>query len=289
MNRIAKSLIMSAFAVVIAFVLTVPTLSKAAQNEDGCVVGEVAPTVTSEKSVKEYENVFKTTVTLTELPIVEEEDDTNTVLATRSSVQIGSYDNSIDYYSLMQQALEDAINAEDPTYALGMAEIYEISRNFKIDGEKLDYEKTHYFDISTGNDPQEIYYLIHPEERTYIEYTDEELIAVAKIVWNESRGCPDEHQKDVASVIVNRLNSNYGGASSIIEVITAPGQYVSSSRLSNMKYDEKSLANAKYVLDNGPTLPENVVYQANFKQGSGVYRQYYYPYLTYPYTYFCYG
>ena len=277
MNRIAKSLIMSAFAVLAAFVFTIPTLSKAAQNEDGGIIGETASVEISEKSVKEYKNVSEPNSF-----IAEKESEPVTVQATRSSVQIGSYDNSIDYSAHMYQALENAMNTEDPTYSLYMAEIYEISRNLKIDGEGLDYEKTYYFSASTGNDPQEIYYLIHPEEKPYVDYTEEELVAIAKIVWNESRGCPDEHQKDVASVIINRLNSNYGGASSIIEVITAPGQYASSSKLNSMKYE-------KYVIDNGPTLPNNVVYQSNFKQGSGVYKQYYYPYLTYPYTYFCYG
>ena len=35
---------------------------------------------------------------------------------------------------------------------------------------------------------------------------------------------------------------------------------------------EKNIANAKYLLENGSVLPENVVFQAEFKQGKGVYK-----------------
>ena len=129
---------------------------------------------------------------------------------------------------------------------------------------------------------------MHPEERPFMEYTEKEAMALAKIVYSEARGGSDEHQRDVASVVVNRAMMNYGGNSTIIGVITAPGQYVNSSRLASMNFDDKAYQNAIYVLENGPTLPSNVVYQANFKQGSGVHKTYYYEWLEYPYTYFCY-
>ena len=38
------------------------------------------------------------------------------------------------------------------------------------------------------------------------------------------------------------------------------------------KPTDRNIVNAKYLLENGSVLPENVVFQAEFKQGKGVYK-----------------
>lgn len=51
--------------------------------------------------------------------------------------------------------------------------------------------------------------------------------------------------------------------------------------------DERTIENARQLLEHGSVLPENVVFQANFPQGDGTYYEYYDEVLGTT-TYFCY-
>lgn len=290
MDKLAKSLCFGALSLAVSFVFTVPTMVSAAETSDkeasyaNIAINEsIVETRSVDESVSQEESVDTV-----EPETIYVEVEPEGIWTTRTNIFISNYDDTLNYTTLMEDAIQEALQSEDPTYALNMGEIYEVSRNLKIQEENLDYDTTNYFSSTNGSDAQEIYYLIHPEERPFMAYTEEEAMALAKIVYSEARGGSDEHQRDVASVVVNRAMMNYGGNSTIIGVITAPGQYVNSSRLASMSFDDKAYQNAVYVLENGPTLPSNVVYQANFKQGSGVHKTYYYEWLEYPYTYFCY-
>lgn len=289
MDKLAKSLCFGALSLAVAFVFTVPTMVSAAETS----ASETSYANTALESKVETRSVDESVTQEEPVDTVEPETiyvevEPEGIWTTRTNIFISNYDDTLNYTTLMEDAIQEALQSEDPTYALNMGEIYEVSRNLKIQEENLDYDTTEYFAATNGSDAQEIYYLMHPEERPFIEYTEEEAMALAKIVYSEARGGSNEHQRDVASVVVNRAMMNYGGNSTIIGVITAPGQYVNSSRLASMSFDDKAYQNAIYVLENGPTLPSNVVYQANFKQGSGVHKTYYYEWLEYPYTYFCY-
>lgn len=290
MDKLAKSLCFGALSLAVAFVFTVPTMVSAVETSDkeasyaNTAINEsIVETRSVDESVSQEESVDTV-----EPETIYVEIEPEGIWTTRTNIFISNYDDTLNYTTLMEDAIQEALQSEDPTYALNMGEIYEVSRNLKIQEENLDYDTTDYFAATNGSDAQEIYYLMHPEERPFMEYTEKEAMALAKIVYSEARGGSDEHQRDVASVVVNRAMMNYGGNSTIIGVITAPGQYVNSSRLASMSFDDKAYQNAIYVLENGPTLPSNVVYQANFKQGSGVHKTYYYEWLEYPYTYFCY-
>lgn len=290
MDKLAKSLCFGALSLAVAFVFTVPTMVSAVETSDkeasyaNIAINEsIVETRSVDESVSQEESVDTV-----EPETIYVEVEPEGIWTTRTNIFISNYDDTLNYTTLMEDAIQEALQSEDPTYALNMGEIYEVSRNLKIQEENLDYDTTDYFAATNGSDAQEIYYLMHPEERPFMEYTEEEAMALAKIVYSEARGGSDEHQRDVASVVVNRAMINYGGNSTIIGIITAPGQYVNSSRLASMSFDDKAYQNAIYVLENGPTLPSNVVYQANFKQGSGVHKTYYYEWLEYPYTYFCY-
>lgn len=290
MDKLAKSLCFGALSLAVSFVFTVPTMVSAAETSDkeasyaNIAINEsIVETRSVDESVSQEESVDTV-----EPETIYVEVEPEGIWTTRTNIFISNYDDTLNYTTLMEDAIQEALQSEDPTYALNMGEIYEVSRNLKIQEENLDYDTTNYFSSTNGSDAQEIYYLMHPEERPFMAYTEEEAMALAKIVYSEARGGSDEHQRDVASVVVNRAMMNYGGNSTIIGVITAPGQYVNSSRLASMSFDDKAYQNAVYVLENGPTLPSNVVYQANFKQGSGVHKTYYYEWLEYPYTYFCY-
>lgn len=121
-------------------------------------------------------------------------------------------------------------------------------------------------------------------------YSDYELTLLAKLIDLEmgASWAPDWAKKAVGSVVLNRVNSP-SFPNSIKDVIFQPGQYYScdSKLFLSRVPSQKSMDIAKELLNKGGTLPSNVIFQANFRQGSGVYSSYYDPVLG-NWTYFCY-
>lgn len=80
--------------------------------------------------------------------------------------------------------------------------------------------------------------------------------------------CSDELQLMVGSVVLNRMADDRF-PNDMESVIFQDGQY---STTWNGAYEneptERTVANARYLLENGPTIPSNVVWQANFPQGT---------------------
>ena len=92
-------------------------------------------------------------------------------------------------------------------------------------------------------------------------------------LYHECRGLNDEAQIAVASVIMNRIKSDKF-PNTIFEVITQPGQYAFVvDEIIWGEPDERAMRNAEYVYWNGSQIPENVLFQAEFIQGSGVWKQ----------------
>lgn len=92
-------------------------------------------------------------------------------------------------------------------------------------------------------------------------------------LYHECRGLDDEAQIAVASVIMNRVKSNKF-PNTIFEVLVQPGQYAFvNDEIIWGEPDERAIKNAKYVYWNGSQIPENVLFQAEFVQGSGVWKQ----------------
>ncbi|MDE6040795.1 MAG: cell wall hydrolase, partial [Muribaculaceae bacterium] len=121
-------------------------------------------------------------------------------------VEVHDYDPDADYSSLMSAALDEALTSDNPEYALAMGEIYECQRNIKILDMELDIETTFYF--AAPNTVEEIEALLRPHV-PYYNYTQEELIALVKLVDGEAGWSfnTDEHQRAVASVVLNRTTS----------------------------------------------------------------------------------
>lgn len=115
-------------------------------------------------------------------------------------------------------------------------------------------------------------------------YTEEDLYWLSKAIAQElgSYWVPDWAQQWVASVVLNRVN-HPSFPDSIYDVLHQPGQYCGFYATPT----EQNIANAKYVLENGSVLPENVVFQSLGTQGSGIHGSYYDPYMGNT-TYFCY-
>lgn len=108
-------------------------------------------------------------------------------------------------------------------------------------------------------------------------YSAEDLDLLSRLVYAEA-GCdwiPDWVQQAVASVVINRVNSPVY-PNTIREVIYQPGQYGPAwSGSIERTASERTIANCRYVLENGSTLPANVTGQAGFISGGGMYTSYY--------------
>lgn len=121
-------------------------------------------------------------------------------------------------------------------------------------------------------------------------YSEEDLDLLSRLITAEmgASWVSDEIQLYVGSVVLNRLHSDLYPGETIYEVIYQDGQYSPTwTGAINNTPDERTIENAKKLLTDGSILPENVVFQANFKQGDGVYCEYYDEVLGTT-TYFCY-
>lgn len=137
-------------------------------------------------------------------------------------------------------------------------------------------------DVSVATEPPLVV-----EEQTY---TDDDLDLLSRIIYAEV-GCtwiPDEVQLYTGSVVLNRVSSPLF-PDTLYEVIYQEGQYSPTWNGSiDNEPDERTIENARILLADGSVIPENVVFQANFTQGTGIYHSYYDETLGTT-TYFCYG
>ena len=118
-------------------------------------------------------------------------------------------------------------------------------------------------------------------ERTY---TDEDVWYLSRVIQAESGYCQTEMMEGVGSVVLNRVESDLF-PDSIREVIEQPGQYSTLSWLSQQTPTVEVMEVTYDLLDNGSKYPDDVIYQANFVQGSGIYKTLSTSYST---MYFCY-
>lgn len=118
----------------------------------------------------------------------------------------------------------------------------------------------------------------------------DDLFLLSKIVDAEagSSWLTEEHRLLVASVVLNRVNSPEF-PNTIYEVIYQEGQYapIGKKWFSELIPSSDSVMAAYTILAEGSIAPPDVVYQANFQQGSGIYKSIYDSKLGT--TYFCYS
>lgn len=116
------------------------------------------------------------------------------------------------------------------------------------------------------------------------EVDPDELYMLSHLIYAEagSEKCSDTTRYYVGSVVLNRMKSDLFKEDTMKGVIFAKGQY--SCTWIGTYYNEpteRCIEIARDLLENGSVLPENVVFQAEFKQGDGVYEHI-------DNTYFCY-
>lgn len=120
----------------------------------------------------------------------------------------------------------------------------------------------------------------HP---TY-QYTQEDYEYLLMTIVGEAQNCSYEHQMYVGSVVLNRLHSEkyFGYADCIKDVVLAKGQYTCFSGGGAYRTPtDLNIQVAHDLIDNGSALPGNVIFQAEFTQGDGIY-------VHLGNTYFCY-
>ena len=122
------------------------------------------------------------------------------------------------------------------------------------------------------------------EEENHSQWwTEEDYQYLLMIIVGEAQNCSRQEQMYVGSVVLNRLHSSwFPKQNTIKQVATAKGQYA--CMWDGNAYKTPTETNKEVALEllkNGSVLPENVVFQALFKQGNGVY-------CKINKTYFCY-
>ena len=111
-------------------------------------------------------------------------------------------------------------------------------------------------------------------------YSEDDLFYLAAAVCREAGGESEEIQLLVANVIMNRVNSSLY-PNTIYEVLTQYKQYgtmwkygISFPDWADQKVKDQCYSVAKRILEGERYCPENVLFQAEFEQGSGTFKQF---------------
>lgn len=129
------------------------------------------------------------------------------------------------------------------------------------------------------------------------KYTDEDIRILATAVYYEAGSTTDQLREYVAQVVLDRVGDSRF-PNSIRGVITQPGQYAgkyatvestqAAKNASSINY-ASSVTAAKKAMMGRVAMPSNVVFQANFTQGKGVWKSVYFNSGWFSSTsYFCY-
>ena len=125
----------------------------------------------------------------------------------------------------------------------------------------------------------------YPTITVYPAYTDEEVEILALIIYQEVGAdyCSDDTRRKVGSVFLNRVNSPLF-PNTFREVAIQKQQY-GTLYWTGIKWPDRAVNEqeahavqraytvAKELLATGSILPDNVIYQAEFPQGDGIYCQ----------------
>lgn len=122
------------------------------------------------------------------------------------------------------------------------------------------------------------------------QYSESDLMLLAKVIYAEAGSdfLSDEWKMCVGEVVLNRVASPEF-PNTIPDVVYQPGQYhgARSGYIASLTPSERCIEIARRLLDGERIMEPSVVFQANFKQGSGVYKALYDSNLGW--TYFCYS
>lgn len=89
---------------------------------------------------------------------------------------------------------------------------------------------------------------------------DEEKDLLARLIKLEAGDQSWECQCAVGSVVLNRLKQEYGGKKTLHGIVYARGQFSTAHRIKRTKATQMQKDVVEYLLRNGVTLPEDVIY-----------------------------
>ncbi len=139
----------------------------------------------------------------------------------------------------------------------------------------IEYQKTMLSSFEESTTVAELTTEAETEEPTEY-YSEDDLYWLSRVISAEVGNSTYESKAMCGLVILNRLNSPSFKAETIEEVIFSPGQYetVSNGKIYN-EPDDESIEVARKILEGTIEIeiPTDVVYQAEFRQGSGIYCQ----------------
>ena len=94
------------------------------------------------------------------------------------------------------------------------------------------------------------------------QFSDSDVILLAKLITYEARYATNKGQRAVGSIVANRvMNETHHFPNTVSGVIYQHNQFVSEATLSGVTPTDKSIQNARYVLqEHGPTLPQKVLF-----------------------------
>ena len=169
----------------------------------------------------------------------------------------------------VNEAGEELKDEQDPRVTKNMAHYHELAEELRALG------------ISDDSDA------IRRLQELYMEEL-KSLKILAKTIYGEAPYCPMEHQLAVGCVVMNRVR-HPSFPDTVEAVVASPGQYNLSYVRDYDNLPEEFYSLARMVLDGEYSIPENVVYQSNGPQGSGIWWE---SYVNTGYwastTYFCY-
>lgn len=191
--------------------------------------------------------------------------------------------------------LYGCIQAVDSDYSSTFDKVESVTL-YALDGRELKVsveEKETYLGLNWYEKPVQTIYDYYGNE--YIVYSDSvnellmtekyflkkqnfnDVLLLAKVIYAEATENPHLRIQDrryVGAVVMNRLRSGYYG-SSLSDVIYAPGQYGCITSLKFKAYPPEECLIIAYQLLSGQTfeVPNNVFYQAQFPQGTGIWNK----------------
>ena len=115
-----------------------------------------------------------------------------------------------------------------------------------------------------------------PADEVKTMINEESLFILSHIMGGECGAdwCSDEMQIATGSVFLNRIESEYF-PDDAKSVAFQSGQYACTKNGGGYWKEptQRTVDNARYLLEHGSQLPDNVLFQSQFKQGDGVYKQ----------------
>lgn len=110
-------------------------------------------------------------------------------------------------------------------------------------------------------------------ENEFSENYDENLYVLSHVINGEACGCSWEMKIGVGSVVINRVHDDRF-PDTITEVVFQEQQYACTwDGNYDREPEDECIEAAEYLLENGSQYPDEVVWQANFIQGDGLYEQ----------------